>query len=275
MSSTQVLLAWTNNSSSTGSDGFGYRVYESDNGSGFDLLGNIYGYYDGVFISGVDPGHTYAYKVTAFNNYGASALSATSNSVTTPGSPETTATRLINNSSYPIVSLMIDGVEQFPTAPQGIPPHGEMLKTLSVGSHTYSAANGFWYGGSRQTMYTFSGTFTQQSGVIGQVTFNNPTIAQLLTRFGSSGYWVGMYWLGTNLNSAAFRFYSNGTYVFYNNGVAQGTGTYSLVSYPGSYMVTFSVNGGYQGILDEMHGYFHMDNGPSGWRTMQYTYDGP
>jgi hypothetical protein len=82
--------------------------------------------------------------------------------------------------------------------------------------------------------------------------------------------------VGTLPHSAAFRFYNNGTYTFYRDGLAQGGGTYSMTSYTGNFQLTFQVSG-YQngtGTMDERSSSFYMKNGPPDWPTIQYTYDG-
>ena len=274
ISSTHILLTWTNNSRCDG-----YKVYESKDGGAFPTeptstvnQGNL----DGADVNGVEAGSTYAYRIRAYNSFGDSPDSNTSNTVTVPASTSDTVTRFFNNTAYPVISLQIDGVEQFPAQPQGIPSGRIYQLELAAGSYIYQAATGFWSGGQRIKMYIYSGSFYQQNGVAGQVQFNDPTIAQVLTRFGTSGYYVGEYWSGTTINSAAFRFYSNGTYTFYREGVVQGTGTYSLISYPGNYLVTFQVMGhqNAHGLMDERTGYFYMQNGLGDWPTIQYSYDG-
>ncbi|CAG0934344.1 Chitinase A1 [Thermoflexales bacterium] len=274
ISSTAVLLTWVNLTNNNG-----YKVYESENGGSFALLGTLnQGNLDGTYIYGTVPGNTYAYKVSAFNAYGDSLQSATSNTVTAPAPAGNTVTRFRNNAAYPIVSLQIDGVEQFPAEPQGIPTSAVFEKTLSAGQHTYRAATGFWSYGSRVEMYVYNNTFTQQSGVPSLISLNNPSLGQILTRFGSAGYYVGEFWSGTIINSKGFRFYSNGTCTYYLNGAAQaGACSTALVSYLGNFIVTFNVTysqGTFQASLDERTGTFYLQNGPSDWRTIQYTYDG-
>jgi hypothetical protein len=122
-------------------------------------------------------------------------------------------------------------------------------------------------------MYSLSGSFEQRNGMTEQIYFNNPSISQLLTQFGSTGLWCGEYWTDW-IHNACFRFYSNSTWKLYDDGALVGSGSYSLVSYPGNFIVTFTT-GGFNGLLNELYGYFYMDNGPAGWRTIQYTYQGP
>lgn len=274
ISSDRILLTWTNNSSCDG-----YKVYESVDGGAHNYAGVVTpGDLPGAYVEGLPAGDTYSYRVIPYNSYGDSpfADSPTSNTVDPPAVTSNTVTRFINNTVYPVISLQVDGVEQFPTQPMGIPPGAYYQMELTVGLHNYRASTGFWSGGSRTEMYIYQTSFNQQNNTIVQIPFNDPTIAQILTRFGSSGYYTGDYWTGTLPNSAAFRFFNNGTYTFYQNGVAQGSGNYSMVSYLGNFMLTFQVTGyqNAQGRMDERSSSFYMKNGPADWPTIQYTYDG-
>jgi len=185
-----------------------------------------------------------------------------------------TITRFTNNTSYPIVSLVIDGYEQFPSSPQGIISGGYVEYAMTVGNHTFSAYNGFWNNSSRFTMYYFYGSFNQASGVTQYVTFNDPTINQLLTNFSSSATWTGEYWTynPVTYHYASFTFYSNGTYNFYVDGSFKTSGSYTLVQrLPATYRVIFTVGGGINGDLYETEGFFYMQNGPTDWPTIQYV----
>jgi hypothetical protein len=273
-SDTEILLTWTNPDANDG-----YKIFESVGGGAYNFAGTVTpGNQAGAFIDGLTAGATYSYKVVAYSDArGDSAQSAASNAVTLPAAPAPTATVFVNASAYPIISLEIDGVEQFPAAPRGLPPGGSLTLALAPGAHTYAAANGFWSGALRETLYTYSGSQTQASGQTGTVTLRDPSLPQLLTQFGTSGSYTGEYWSGTQLNYKTLRFFSNGTYNYYNNGALVGTGTATLVSYPGSYLVTFNISGvqSAQGVLDERYGTFFMRNGPADWPTLQYVYDGP
>jgi hypothetical protein len=195
-----------------------------------------------------------------------------------PAPAGNTLTRFTDSAAYPIVSLQIDGVEQFPVEPQGVPPGGTFEKQLAVGQHTYRAATGFWSYGSRVEMYVYYGTFNQQANVAGSITLNNPALGQILTRFSSSGYYVGQYWSGTNPNSKAFRFYSNGTCGYYLNGTLQGGACSTVMtSYLGNFVVQFNVSysaGTFTAYMDERTGSFQMRNGPTDWPIIDYSYDG-
>jgi hypothetical protein len=143
-------------------------------------------------------------------------------------SSATTATsvgvQFTNKSAHPIVSLVIDGVEKFPAAPQGIPA-GTAAKSatfsmsLADGQHTYSAQNGFWDGTSRNTLYSYSGTFTVSGGQSNSApVFNAPTIAQLMTQFrNTSGTWTGWYTGSNGFTPVYMKFYANGTCTLTHN----------------------------------------------------------
>lgn len=271
---TQILLTWTNPDANDG-----YKIYESVAAGPYNFAGTVTpGDLAGAFVDGLSAGVSYGYKVVAFSDaHGDSALSAASNVVTMPAAPVPTVTTFKNATVYPIISLTLDGAEQFPSAPQGIPPGASITLPLAAGVHTYTAANGFWSGGGRETLYTYSGSQTQTAGQTGTVTLHDPTLPQLLTHFSNSGSYTGEYWSGLSLNYKTLRFFANGTYNYYDNGTLIGTGSATLVSYPGSYLVTFNVSGAQtaQGVLDERMGTFFMRNGPADWPTLQYSYDGP
>ena len=272
-SDSEILLTWTNPDANDG-----YKIFESVGGGAYNFAGTVMpGNLAGAFVDGLTAGATYSYKVVAYSGIGDSAQSAASNAVTMPAAPAPTATAFVNATVYPILSLVVDGVEQFQAAPRGIPPGASLTLALAPGPHAYTAANGFWSGASRETLYTFAGNQTQTTGQAGTVTFHNPSLPQLLTQFGASGSYTGEYWSGTQLNYKTLRFFSNGSYNYYNNGTLVGTGTATLVSYPGSFLVTFNITGAQsaQGVLDERYGTFFMRNGPVDWPTLQYSYDGP
>ena len=270
VSDKEILLTWTNTSPNEG-----YDVETVVNGQTFVNRipeANVIG----VPATGLKAGTPYSFRVRAANGIGVSAYTAQVTATTTGDQEVVTATRFVNNTVYPIVSLIINGVEQFPTAPASIPPGAAVQINLPAAKgYTYRATNGSWSGGTRNEMYVFPGQFDQVAGNVGTVTIHNPTIQQLLTRFSSSGSWVGDYWQNTTINYKGFRFFSNGTYVLYNNGQQVGSGTYSEVSYPGNYMVKFYVDSGFEGTYYENSGVFYMRNGSSDWPIIQYSPAGP
>jgi len=281
ISPTRSLLTWTNNSFCDG-----YNIYESVNGPPFIGIGHVEVHRPGTYIdypSGWG-GYKLQYKVRAYNIIDTvpqeSPDSNTSDEITLPFVSSHQLTRFNNNTVYPVVSLEIDEVEQFPAEPQGILPGGVYQPVLPAGSHSYRAVTGFWSYGTRTEMYVYSGTFTQEAGATGVIPINDPSIAQILTRFGSSAYYVGDYWgdehLGSIFHSKGFCFNSAGTYNFYWDGVYQGLGTYSIGSYPGNFQLTFNTSGyqNYEAKMDERGSHFYMKNGPVDWPVIQYNYAG-
>ena len=181
-------------------------------------------------------------------------------------------TRFDNTGTYFIVSLKIDGYEQFPASPLGLPGGYHYEIDLTPGSHSYEALFGFWNEyGQREYLYRTTGTFVQRSGVIEVVPLPGPTISDLLTKFSNSGLWSA--WIPGSFEKASYRFYANGTYQFYVGSQLTATGTYTFVSRNATaWAVTFS-DGYNQGVLYEFLGYFVMYNGPNG-AALQYFYEG-
>ncbi|NKQ37331.1 MAG: hypothetical protein HF973_17160 [Chloroflexi bacterium] len=134
----------------------------------------------------------------------------------------------VNNSSHPIVSLVVDGAEMFPAEPQGILPDDAYDLNVSDGSHSFTALNGWWEFGSRRAMYTFSGSFTPQDG---NVTFSDPTLQELLTNWGNYRYFQSSY-MGNdgNFHFVGFCFYPDGTFREFDNGVEVDSGAYAEIN---------------------------------------------
>ena len=159
-----------------------------------------------------------------------------------PGNPGQgqSVVSFVNNSSQAIISLVIDGTEMFPAEPQGILPGDTYAVNVSDGSHSFTALNGWWESGTRRGMYTFSGSFTPQDG---NVTFNDPTIQELLTNWGNYRYFQSSY-MGNdgNFHFVGFCFYPDGTFREFDNGVEVDSGAYSEVS-RGNNLVTTRLTG--------------------------------
>lgn len=177
-----------------------------------------------------------------------------------------TGVKFTNSSGYPIVSLIIDGVQKYPTAPQGLADSTNYVFTLSAGPHSYSAANGTWDGSSRNILYDYSGNFTVSSGLTTSIPLNYPPASKLMTRFsGSSKTWNGFYVGNASfLSNASIVFNTNGTCSIYTqdgtaNPVLYGSGTYDYDGgyHAGTYIQYVGISFGghtYQGILAEPHG---------------------
>jgi hypothetical protein len=266
-----VYLTWTDNSNNeTGFHlylGIPETSYVTEIGAGV-LLAD----YTSVTVIDLYSDHPYMFWVSAYNDAGESSWS---NSVTIRTKAQVvTATRFCNYTSHPIISLEVDGFEYFPTSPLGILSGQCYDVHLTPGTHSFSAANGFWQSTySRFEMYTWSSSFQQVAGQVGEISFNDPTIQQLLSNFGSVAYWHGMYWTYNPYatpHEAAYCFYSNGKYRFYVDGVQHSTGTYSLVQ-RGSLFTKFQTSASHVGMLYEAYGKFDMLQSPPGNQFTEYN----
>ena len=215
----------------------------------------------------------YSYRVQAFGSAG---LSAYSNIASVTTAQSLTATKFQNNAAWAVVSLKIDGVEQVTVPGYGIASGGAYTASLPAGAHSYSAITGDWDGNTRVPMYSYSGTFNQTAGVVGLVTFNNPTVAQVLTNFASSLRWEGSYWDIQNLTThvKTYRFFSSGSCTYFFDTVQQTTCAISTTSYVAG-IINFRVSytdgrPSEDGTFYELLGYFVMKNGPQA-SLIQYT----
>ena len=190
--------------------------------------------------------------------------------------------RFYNYSSHPVVELLIDGQEVILTETQSFLPNGGYLDVpISPGTHTYAAGAGFWSGGTKYSIYPLqTGSFSDQDG---NVDLYDPSIEEIMTNHGQSGYYAGLYWDNTTPHCAAFNFYANGSVDFYIDGNLNDSGSYSLVQRkPSLYAVDFSVvnNAGNEQYIGTyyysgaMAGMIQMNNGPSGWGMIEYTLNG-
>jgi hypothetical protein len=189
--------------------------------------------------------------------------------------------RFYNNSSHHIVELQIDGQEVILTEAQTIlAGNGYLDITVPAGSHTFSAGAGFWSGGIKNAIYPMpGGSFTDQSG---SVTIVDPSITQIMTQYSNSSYFGGEYWdQNANIHCAGFNFYSDGSFVFFDDYNQISSGSYTLVQRnPSSYSVVFNVSAGstqYNGTFyysGALAGTMYMNNGPAGWEQIEYIYNG-
>ena len=292
-----ITLSWTNASTFDGYDIWLIQGVANPTASGGTRDDAVSGAAPAVILPVVtlSASSTYSFKIRVYRYVnGVKSYSTFTSTVnaTTLAANGVTGVEFTNNNAYPLVSLKIDGVEQFTASPQGLPPGAKLKLPLSAANHTYAALNGFWdASGLRQTLYTYSGSFTVTAGQTLPLTdrFANPTMPQLMTRLsGSTGYWSGWYTDATfGFSPVNVRFFANGTCTIIRNRTGTietvGTGTYSMNSYPGNFIVPFSItlNGTRYaaGTLDERLGYFliKFNTGTANFSpyAIQFNYDGP
>ncbi|TAK62121.1 MAG: fibronectin type III domain-containing protein, partial [Bacteroidetes bacterium] len=214
----------------------------------------------------VQPSTGYSYRVRSFNLRGISNPSYPI-TITTKGQTET---RFINGSSHSIISLVIDGTQYF-SSPQEIPSSSYLPILVSAGRHTYSMKNGYWSGLLPVILYSDTGQFIQQQDVSGSVSFTDPTIFQILTKFRYSAKWQAKYNAGAD--SMAFRFLSDGTFYFYNTLGQRTSGLYNLKQ-RNSTTIYFTADG-FEGTYIEdpsANTYFTMPNGPPSEQVLRYYF---
>jgi ABC-type antimicrobial peptide transport system permease subunit len=78
---------------------------------------------------------------------------------------------------------------------EAIYPQGEYtFEFSSSGSVSYYLGVGFWDDTYRDVWFYLVGTTNVTVGANTTITFENPTIAQMLTNFSGSRNWTGEYW---------------------------------------------------------------------------------
>ncbi|MBI3193968.1 MAG: fibronectin type III domain-containing protein [Ignavibacteriae bacterium] len=211
----------------------------------------------------------YSYRVRAYNLAGLSNYANTITALT----KNSTETRFINGSSHVIVSLVVDG-EQYLTAPQEVSVGSFMPIALTAGRHTYAMKNGYWDGFQPVVLYSDTGQFIQQEDVSSSVGFTDPTVYKIITKFKYSAYWEAKY--NNGVDSMGYRFFSDGSFFYYNKGVQRQSGVYTLRQYNTNFSVIFKA-GEVEGTLLERPdmGYFTMPNGPPGEVVLKYYYQHP
>lgn len=238
----------------------------------------------------------YNFQIDTFRNVNGVPQYSAKTTVASATTTAATGVQITNQSAYPIVSLKIDNVEKFTASLQAIPAGtsaspAKFTIALADGTHTYSAQNGFWDGGSRTTLYSFSGSFTVTGGASANApTFNAPTIAQLMTQFrGTSGTWSGWYAGGSGFIPVKVQFFANGscTLSYSPNGggyTTLGTGSYAMQTngYQGTYVANFNivltsgtVTGTYAAKLSETGGWFGATFPTLSPYAIQFNADGP
>ncbi len=216
-----------------------------------------------------------------FNTSG-TAFTVTRTSTTTPTTPTnpppppagSTTLRLVNNTQYNIVSLTLNGSEQF-TPGSGVLSGSTVNLGTTAGNKTLVAGLGFVLpDGSRDIWFTFTRSINVTSGQTNTQTFARITVGQLLTMGAASTTWNGTFFDDNGAPRAArFVFSSNGSWQFFVDGVANGSGTLTEVSWPNSSpTVTFRINSTLPAItISHPFGSFFFRNGPPSFPIIQYV----
>lgn len=187
--------------------------------------------------------------------------------------PTTGVLRIVNSTHYDMNDIRLNSV-QHANYPNVLLIGGTYDVVFTPGTVSYALGVGFWNGTTRDVWFTYTGTATITAGQTTTVTFPNPTIAQLLTNFGSFRDWTGTYWVGTSPGSKRFRFTSTGSFTLYNGTALESSGSVQLVTWPDyASIVTFRVCSPTCGANINIafpFGSFQYRNGPTSWPIIEY-----
>lgn len=182
--------------------------------------------------------------------------------------------RLVNNTQYNIVSLTLGGQQQFAPG-SGVLSNSSVDLPMTAGTFSLVAGVGFVNAnGSRDIWFTFTRTITITSGQTNTQTFSRITVGQLLTLGANSSTWIGNFFDNNGaFHQAKFIFSSAGGWQFFVDGVANGTGAVTEVSWPNSSAsVTFRINTSLPNItISHPFGSFLFRNGPPSWPIIEYV----
>lgn len=184
----KVQLRWRDNSSNETQ----FEVQRKINNGVWESLGNVptedlhrdSANSDFIDISDegddVPAGASCCYQVRALNNAGDSAFTPSA-CATTPAQA-TTSIRVLNNTSYALVSLKIGGVEQMPGT-SALPVGYQYTLPVSAGTVRVEGWSGYLQGSQEHVLYSFAVDVPVANAQSVDVPINNPTIHDLATRF--------------------------------------------------------------------------------------------
>jgi IPT/TIG domain len=184
-----------------------------------------------------------------------------------------TRLRITNNTQYDMVSLTLNGVQQFASG-TGVLIGGTNDFLVAPGNYTLVAGIGFVAAnGARDVWFTFTRSVTIANGATVQQTFAPITLGSLLTAGSASRRWNGSYFNANGgLGVASYIFQASGAFTMQDNGVNIGSGTAVLVSWPNrSNTVTFRTSAnGPLATLDISLGKFFQQVGPPSWPIIEF-----
>ncbi len=182
--------------------------------------------------------------------------------------------RIENRTHYDMIDIRLGGVQQL-NYPNGIAVGNTFdFPNRSPGTEIFYLGVGFYNSdGSKDVWFNLSGTFNITPGNTTVLTFNNPTIGDLLTLFTSQRDWRGIY-LDNNSNDheARFRMFRNGSWEFFDDGARVGNGPLILVNWPDySPVITFKICNTCENIqVANPWATFQYRNGPLSWPIIEY-----
>lgn len=184
-----------------------------------------------------------------------------------------TRLRIVNQTQYDMVSLVVDGIQQFaPGTGILVGNSGDML--VQPGQHTIVVGiGGADANGNPEVWFGFQRTVNVAAGETSIQTFAPVSLGFLMTRGAPTRDWLGTY---TDANgaphSALLRFTSSGAWSLFDDGVFVGSGFASLSSWPARALeIRFRlVAGGPEAVMAFPFGSFFLRNGPPSQPIIQY-----
>ncbi|MGE5552090.1 MAG: fibronectin type III domain-containing protein [Bacteroidota bacterium] len=274
LSASSIRLIWTDNSTNETS----FKIERSTSSSGgFTQIATVAANVVTYDATGLSPGTTYYFRVRASNTAGNSGYSNTASATTNQALG---ILRIVNNTKYDIVTLKLNNQEQLTYGYVVLVGNYCDIPFTSSGTVSYYIANGFYdtYN-MKNEMFCISGNTTVTLGQTTTLTFNNPTLAQVLSGFKSYSDWLGDYWQGLSLGYCYFRFHSNGTWQLYDR--PPGSSGYTLVASGSVILVNWDNYDSFISFKLSSSGAviqlpypfsdFYLNNGPPDWPTIHYV----
>ncbi len=214
---------------------------------------------------------TYYYRARAYNSGFTEYTDVISVTVNNP--VQKAYLKVVNNTRYPMIDIRLNNSQMIGQGTGVLQGNSVTFEFGSSTNFNYVLGVGFWDGSFRNVWFLNSGSVVVTKGATSTITFNNPTIGQLLSNFSSYRDWTGEYWVDLQMHMATFRFYNNGTWKLYDDGSEIDSGTVTLTSWPdNAVIVKFKLCSGCDEILlAHPFGQFTYRNGPSSWPLIQYT----
>lgn len=182
--------------------------------------------------------------------------------------------RVVNASRYELIDLRLNNAQRLQNG-----------QTLNIGSSTefsiepgpleYSFGAGFWSGLSRNVWFGSAGRTLVAPGQTVTVTISNPTLEQVLTDFGASADWEGVFFDARGaLHRRRIHVTAAGLFTLATDGAIERTGFVELVEWPDKApTVTFRFCDPDCGPdLQIAHPFKRFDSlgGPSAWPLIEY-----
>ena len=181
--------------------------------------------------------------------------------------------RLTNSARYDIISLTINGTQQF-SGTNGLPIGSTLQTNLAPGNYTVVAGLGFFTAtGARDVWFTDTRTVTISTGVTTGQTVQPLSLSALLTAGSATRRWNGVYLTSSRLpRVATYIFNTSNGWTMQDQGVNVAGGSTKLVSWPNrSTTVSFqTIAGGPVAVLDIRTAKITQAVGPTSWPTIEF-----